>query len=246
MLFVWFNWTGTSSAGISHAAVITKVSGSNIYVTQHSHTRINEPIWKVTDALSWQAALTCPCGPPSPPNSDEVDAMRRLLTTGPVALLACVFLAGCSTKGPHLPDYVVLSKHVTHGVRWQLDAYLSDDGLCLTVDDPRGPEVSGDWSSGGCGFDSSPSGGYWSGGQEPGDENGFVVYGPLPDNATAIRVASHTVVKTIPFPRGSGLPTARYWFVIEPPGWPSKADGTLLSAPQPLDKQGKNVTFKKF
>ncbi|WP_328777942.1 hypothetical protein OHT68_00430 [Streptomyces canus] len=158
MLFVWFNWTGTSSAGISHAAVITKASGSNIYVTQHSHTRINEPIWKVTDALSWQAALTCPCGPPSPPNSDEVDAMRRLLTTGPVALLACVFLAGCSTKGPHLPDYVVLSKHVTHGVRWQLDAYLSDDGLCLTVDDPRGPEVSGDWSSGGLRLRQQPLG----------------------------------------------------------------------------------------
>ncbi|MEU9331146.1 DNRLRE domain-containing protein [Streptomyces canus] len=53
---VWVNWTGTSSAGISHAAVITKVSGSNIYVTQHSHTRINEPIWKVKDALSWQGA----------------------------------------------------------------------------------------------------------------------------------------------------------------------------------------------
>ncbi|MFG2472993.1 hypothetical protein ACGFXB_47480 [Streptomyces canus] len=172
--------------------------------------------------------------------------MRRLLTTGPVALLACVCLASCSTKGPYLPDYVVLSKHVTHGVRWQLDAYLSDDGLCLTVDDPRGPQVSGDWSSGGCGFDSSPSGGFWSGGQEPGDENGFVVYGPLPDNATAIRVASHTVVRTIPFPHGSGLPTARYWFVIEPPGWPSKADGTLLSMPQPLDEQGKNVPFKKF
>ena len=172
--------------------------------------------------------------------------MRRLLTTGPVALLACVFLAGCSTKGPHLPDYVVLSKHVTHGVRWQLDAYLGDDGLCLTVDGPRGPEVSGDWSSGGCGFDSSPSGGYWSGGQEPGDENGFVVYGPSQDKATAIRVASHTVVKTIPFPRGSGLPSARYWLAIEPPGRPSKAEGTLLSTPQPLDKQGKNVAFKKF
>lgn len=68
--------------------------------------------------------------------------MRRLLTTGPVALLACVFLVGCSTTGPHLPDYVVLSRHVTHGVHWQLDAYLGDDGLCLTVDGPRGPEAA--------------------------------------------------------------------------------------------------------
>ncbi|WP_433920597.1 hypothetical protein OIE50_48985 [Streptomyces canus] len=75
---------------------------------------------------------------PTTPNSDEVDAMRGLLTTGRVALLASVFLAGCSAKSPHLPDYVVLFRHVTHGVRWQLDAYLSDDGLCLTVDDPRG------------------------------------------------------------------------------------------------------------
>jgi hypothetical protein len=84
--------------------------------------------------------------------------MRRLLTTGPVTLLAGLFLAGCSTKGPHLPDHVVLSKHVTHGVRWQLDAYLSDDGLCLTVDDPRGPEVSGDWSSGGLRLRQQPLG----------------------------------------------------------------------------------------
>ncbi|MFI5680435.1 hypothetical protein [Streptomyces cellulosae] len=172
--------------------------------------------------------------------------MRRFLATGPVALLACVFLAGCAAQGPHLPDYVVLSQHVTHGVRWQLDAFLSDEGLCLTVDDPKGPEVSGDWSSGGCGFDNSPAGGYWSGGQEPGDENGFVEYGPLPDNATAIRVASHLVVRTTPFPHGSGLPAARYWFFIEPPGWPSKADGTVLSTPQPLDEQGKKVAFQKF
>ncbi|MGW7546404.1 hypothetical protein ACWGKQ_35640 [Streptomyces sp. NPDC054770] len=172
--------------------------------------------------------------------------MRRLLTMGPVALLVSAFLVGCSAKGPHLPDYVVLSKHVTHGVHWQLDAYLSDEGLCLTVDSPKGPEVGGDWSSGGCGFDSSPSGGYWSGGQEPGAENATVVYGPLPDNATAIKVASHTVVKSVPFPHGSGLPSGRYWFFIEPPGWPSKADGTLLTTPQPMDKQGKKVAFKKF
>lgn len=53
---VWVNWTGTSSAGISHAAVITKVTGSNAYVTQHSNARRNEPIWKVKDAISWQKA----------------------------------------------------------------------------------------------------------------------------------------------------------------------------------------------
>ncbi|MFE2063095.1 hypothetical protein ACFXDH_11920 [Streptomyces sp. NPDC059467] len=140
-------------------------------------------------------------------------------------MLVSAFLVGCSAKGPHLPDYVVLSKHVTHGVRWELDAYLSDDGLCLMVDGPKGPDVGEDWSSGGCGFDSSPSGGYWSGGQEPGAENAVIVYGPLPDNATTVEVAGHTVVKSVPFPHGSGLPAGRYWFFIEPPGWPSKADG---------------------
>lgn len=174
--------------------------------------------------------------------------MRRLLTTGPVALLVSAFLVGCSAKGPHLPDYVVLSKHVTHGVRWELDAYLSDDGLCLMVDGPKGPKVGEDWSSGACGFNRDhPSDGYWASGQEPGaSQSALVVYGPLPDNATAIKVASHTVVKSVPFPEGSGLPTGRYWFFIEPPGWPNKADGTLLSTPQPLDKQGKKVAFKKF
>lgn len=123
--------------------------------------------------------------------------MRRLLTTGLVVLLLSAFLTGCSAQGPHLPDYVVLSHHVTHGVHWELDAYLSDDGLCLMVDGSKGPDVSEDWSSGACGFDRDhPSDGYWAGGQEPGaPQSALLVYGPLPDNATPIKLASHTVVK---------------------------------------------------
>ncbi|WP_330265275.1 DNRLRE domain-containing protein [Streptomyces griseorubiginosus] len=52
---VWVNWKGGSSAGISHAAIITKVVGSHIYVTQHSNNR-TEPIYKVAGVTQYWTA----------------------------------------------------------------------------------------------------------------------------------------------------------------------------------------------
>ncbi|SEG85555.1 Fibronectin type III domain-containing protein [Actinacidiphila yanglinensis] len=51
---VFVDWQGSNSKSIDHAAVITSMHGTNPYVTQHSITRINEPIYKVPDHLSWQ------------------------------------------------------------------------------------------------------------------------------------------------------------------------------------------------
>jgi hypothetical protein len=53
---VFVDWTGSNSKSIDHAAVITAMHGTNPYVTQHSKTRINEPIYKDGDHLTWQKA----------------------------------------------------------------------------------------------------------------------------------------------------------------------------------------------
>lgn len=50
---IWANWSGSSWNGISHAGVVTGNDGTNLYITQHSNSRINEPLYLVSDGLSW-------------------------------------------------------------------------------------------------------------------------------------------------------------------------------------------------
>jgi hypothetical protein len=52
------NWSGSNDPPhLSHAAIVTKVSGSNVYVTQQSWARINEPIYKLrSGAQTWQGS----------------------------------------------------------------------------------------------------------------------------------------------------------------------------------------------
>jgi hypothetical protein len=50
-------WSGPNDpTHLSHAAVVTKVTGSNVYITQESVPRINEPIYKIKSSnQTWQA-----------------------------------------------------------------------------------------------------------------------------------------------------------------------------------------------
>ena len=49
-------WSGSNSpVHLSHAAIVTKVSGSNVYISQQSNARINEPIYKIkSSSQTWQ------------------------------------------------------------------------------------------------------------------------------------------------------------------------------------------------
>jgi hypothetical protein len=162
-------------------------------------------------------------------------------------VLVSTGLAGCSSGGTG-SGYVTLTKQTSNGVHWQLDASSDGSHLCMYVDGPKGPrDTSIDWVSGACGFDDSPTegGGYFETGMDPGDTNSYLNYGPLPADATQIRVATNEVVPTYPLPSGKGLPKGRFWFIVEGPGWPSKADGKIIN-PIPLNSSGKPVDFKNF
>jgi hypothetical protein len=50
----YVSWNGGRWGTISHAAVVTEVTGSNIYVSQHDHNRLNEPIYRVGNHRSWK------------------------------------------------------------------------------------------------------------------------------------------------------------------------------------------------
>lgn len=52
----------------------------------------------------------------------------------------------------------VLTRAVTNGIHWQLDAQPDSSGLCMRVDSPKGPDAaaSWDWNAGGFGFNADP------------------------------------------------------------------------------------------
>lgn len=150
---------------------------------------------------------------------------------------------------PHSP-YVVLTSGVYQGAGWRLFAWEQQDHLCMELDpagyspDHRSPPalVAG---AGGCEFDKrNPSSGYYDSGPGPGGSG--VSFGPLPTNATQVRVASGQVLPTMPFPVGKGLPAGRYWLEVTTSGRPCRTAGTALDTPQPLDSQGHPVKFQNF
>ncbi|MEO3974957.1 hypothetical protein AAFN69_13970 [Streptomyces sp. CAU 1734] len=140
----------------------------------------------------------------------------------------------------------MLVSQVSHGVRWQLNASIGEDGLlCMSVDGPKGPDTDTPWSSGGCGFDSSPSGGHYMAGPGPGAGDADIMYGPLPEAATDVRVTSGKVVGSHSFPAGSGLPAGRYWYSFDP-SEDTDPDTGRTADPQPLDAAGDEVAFTDF
>lgn len=50
---IWANWTGSSWTGISHTGIVTANDGTNLYITQHSNTRVDEPLYLVSGELTW-------------------------------------------------------------------------------------------------------------------------------------------------------------------------------------------------
>ncbi|MET7855230.1 hypothetical protein ABZT48_45495 [Streptomyces avermitilis] len=171
--------------------------------------------------------------------------MRARYVAVVAASASSVLLAGRTpVAGPQLPGYVVLSCQVSHGVRWQLDAFIDEDGLlCMTVDGPKGPGTQTSWSSGGCGFSSGPSSGYCMAGPGPGAEETDILYGPLPEDASEVRVAGGKAVASHAFAAGSGLPAGRCWLSFGPP---KGTDAGRAVDPQPLDASGNKVAFTGF
>jgi hypothetical protein len=176
-----------------------------------------------------------------------------------VVLAAVVGLAaaGCGSGGTHAASpahsaYVQLTSGTYHGVAWQLFAWEHKSKLCMELlpggADPGHPSAKPSWPAaggGGCAFDTADQGsGYYAGSTGPAESS--FSYGPLPARATQIRTATHEILVSRPLPRGKGLPSGRYWIHLMPAGWPSKAEGTALDTPQPLDASGKKVPFTAF
>lgn len=160
---------------------------------------------------------------------------------------------GATAASPLHSPYVQLTSGTYHGMSWQLFAWEQESKLCMALlpggtdpdhlptDKPSWPAAGG----GGCAFDTrQPGSDHYVSSTGPAG-SGFS-YGPLPSQATQIKTATHEILVTRPLPRGKGLPSGRYWIHLMPAGWPSKAEGTALDAPQPLDAQGKKVPFKAF
>lgn len=174
--------------------------------------------------------------------------------------VAGTLLAGCAsahspasasspTSSGHSP-YVLLTSGSYKGIDWRLFAWQQQGHLCMELD-PAGtdpdhrPAASSAGGAGACQFDhSDPSSGYYASG--PGPAGSAVSFGPLPDDATQIRVATHETLATASLPTGKGLPTGRYWINIMPAGWPTQTEGSALPTPQPLDANGGKVAFQSF
>ena len=165
-------------------------------------------------------------------------------------------LAGCASA--HSPGSVTTSGHSSYvlltsgsykGVDWRLFAWQQQGHLCMEFDpagsDPAHRLAASSAGAGGCKFDdSNPSTGYYASGPGPGGS--AVSFGPLPSDATQIRVATHETLTAAPLPAGKGLPTGRYWINVMPAGWPAQTEGSALPTPQPLDTNGNTVTFQSF
>ncbi|MGC1405226.1 MAG: hypothetical protein WA938_00625 [Candidatus Dormiibacterota bacterium] len=172
-----------------------------------------------------------------------------------VGVLLTVYIPGPSASGPnpgrpeHSP-YVVLTTGTYQGHAWQLFAW-EEGRLCMAFlpagyDPAHMPSVSSPVGAGQCEFEKTqnPTSSYYDGG--PGYGGSFESFGPLPTDATQIRVATHEVLPTTLLPPAKGLPAGRYWINIMPAGWPTSAQGNALDVPQPLDAQGRPVQFQDF
>jgi hypothetical protein len=188
-----------------------------------------------------------------PPSALRRSWTPRTIVMGSLAALAALALVVAVLGWTHdhrNTGWVTLKAGTYNGVGWELQASMLRGKLCMQLTGPAGqndPANNAAGYPGQCQFDRSCElCSYTGGGLGP--ANSDVAYGPLPVNATQIRVATHTVLPSSPFPGGHGLPNGRYWIAIHPRNWPgsSPADGAPLATPQPLDAQGRAVKFKNF
>jgi hypothetical protein len=173
--------------------------------------------------------------------------LGSLVVLGAVALVVLLFGWAHDHRNS---GWVTLTAGTYHGVGWELQASMSNGKLCMQLTGPAGqndPANSAGGYPGQCQFDRSCElCSYTGGGLGP--ANSYSAFGPLPVNATQIRIATHKVLASSPFPGGHGLPSGRYWLDIHPTNWPasSPGDGTRLATPQPLDALGHTVKFQNF
>ena len=188
-----------------------------------------------------------------PPTALRRSRTSRTIVMGSLAALAVLALVVAVLDWTHdhrKTGWVTLTAGTYSGVGWELQASMSSGKLCMQLTGPTGHNDAANKTAGypgQCRFDRSCElCSYTGGGLGP--ANSSVAFGPLPVNATQIRVATHKVLPSSPFPGGHGLPNGRYWIDIHAANWPasSPADGTPLATPQPLDAQGHTVKFKNF
>jgi hypothetical protein len=178
--------------------------------------------------------------------------VRAVLLVVPASLAALAIAVALIAwgRGHRNTGWVTLTAGTYHGVGWELEASMSNGKLCMLLTGPAGQDDLAN-SAGGyggqCQFGSSCAlCSYTFVGRGP--ANSDSAFGPLPVNATQVRIATHKVLPASPFPGGHGLPTGRYWLDIRPTNWPasSPGDGPPLATPQPLDAEGHTVKFKNF
>ena len=167
--------------------------------------------------------------------------MRYCLVS--LVLLAC--LAACAGQGSG-PDssqrWVVLQQGSYQGTKWSLLAQHQHGQFCMELA-PSIQHADAGWA-GGCGFNEKHRGsGFYASGLGPGE--GLSSFGPLPSRATQIRLAERYVLRTGLIPKTAGLPTGRFWVLIEPEVWPTARLGQPIT-PTPLDDAGHPVPFKEF
>ncbi|MBR7832724.1 hypothetical protein KDL01_05600 [Actinospica durhamensis] len=177
----------------------------------------------------------------------------RAVALAATAVLGSSLISGCGA-GQTTP--VLLRSGTTLGLAWYLWAWEQKGSLCMSTGTAAGPD-GGDITpppnaveGGQCEYtDKYPAATYYmsaEGGTDGKDDfTVSLVFGPLPSDATHIKVATHLTLTTQPFPSGKGLPTGRYWVWVDTYVPPASV-GTVLDVPQPLDNQGKPVAFQIF
>jgi hypothetical protein len=135
-----------------------------------------------------------------------------------------------------------------NGATWTLEAAEHHGQLCLVMwakEKSGARTLAGD----GCGFDNRFRGStYYTGAaafSAAGQELFADSFGPVPNNATQVRIAANEVVATVPFPAGKGLPRARFWVHVANPNLPSSTSGKELT-PEPEDEAGHPVPFADY
>ena len=187
------------------------------------------------------------------PTALRSSSTPRAIVMGSLAALAVLALVVALLGWAHdhrNTGWVTLTAGTYHGVGWKLQASVSNGKLCMQLTGPAGqddPANNAAGYPGQCQFDRSCALCSYTG-AGLGPASSYIAYGPLPVNATQVRVATRKVLPSSPFPSGHGLPSGRYWVDIHPTDWPtsSPSDGTPLATPQPLDAQGHTVKFKNF
>jgi hypothetical protein len=174
---------------------------------------------------------------------------RTALATAAAGILlaasACSSHPNDSNDDGH--DHVTMVRQTTHGVRWQLDAWESGQGLCLAIDGPGGPKDTLGASA--CTFSAptkkDPNNSFWFAGTVPGLTEGTtsIGYGPVPPQTSRVQVATHLTVPAVALPAGHHLPHARIWWAFDTPG---TSAGQPLPNPRPLTSSGQSVPLRPY